>query len=53
MTLNANFIITNQFLTSKYSSQEDGSPSQEVPSGLGIFKMAAIAMETVNICQNL
>jgi hypothetical protein len=24
-----------------------------VPSGLGIFKMAAVAMETVNICQNL
>jgi hypothetical protein len=35
------------------SSQEGGSPSQEVPSGLGILKMAAVAMETVNICQNL
>jgi hypothetical protein len=28
-------------------------PSQEMHSGLGIFKMAAVAMETVNICQNL
>jgi hypothetical protein len=24
-----------------------------VHSGLGIFKMAAVAMETVNVCQNL
>jgi hypothetical protein len=28
-------------------------PSQEVPSGLGIFKMAAVDMETVNICRNI
>ena len=29
------------------------TPSQEVHSGLGIFKMAAVHMETVNVCQNL
>jgi hypothetical protein len=28
-------------------------PSQEVHSSLGILKMAAVAMETVNVCQNL
>jgi hypothetical protein len=33
--------------------QEGGSPSQEVHSGLGIFQIAAVAMETVNVCQNL
>jgi hypothetical protein len=33
--------------------QEGGSSFQEVHSGLGIFKMAAVAMETVNVCQNL
>jgi hypothetical protein len=30
-----------------------GFPSQEVHSGLGIFKMAAVHMETVNVCQNV
>jgi hypothetical protein len=33
--------------------QEGRSPSQGVHSGLGIFKMAAVAMETVNVCQNI
>jgi hypothetical protein len=32
---------------------EGGSPSQKVHSRLGIFKMAAVAMETVNVCQNV
>jgi hypothetical protein len=27
--------------------------SPNFDSGLGIFKMAAVAMETVNVCQNL
>ena len=51
-------ILSDQILRDRWSdlywtSQEGGSPSQEVHSGLGIFKMAADAMETVNICQNL
>ena len=33
------------------TSQESGSPSQEVHSGLGIFNMTTVAMETVNPCQ--
>jgi hypothetical protein len=28
-------------------------PSQEVHSSLGIFKLTAVAMETVNVCQNI
>ena len=35
------------------NSQEGRYPSQEVHSGLGIFKMATVAMETVSVCQNL
>ena len=36
-----------------WTSEEGGSQSQEVHSSLGIFKMAAVSMETVNVCQNL
>ena len=46
------FSETNDPIFTKLHS-EGRYPSQEVHTGLGIFKMATVAMETVSVCQKL